>query len=143
VIAQVVAFGAPQPGAHEAVAMIQRLGLPMAIASSSPRRLIDTVCSRIGIDIGIRCSATDEAQGKPAPDVYLTAARRLGVDPGHCLAIEDSPAGVRSAMAAGMRCIAVPDPLVGDNPGFTAADLRLDSLIDLDEAALRSLGWDA
>jgi beta-phosphoglucomutase-like phosphatase (HAD superfamily) len=82
----------------------------------------------------------DEARGKPAPDVYLTAARRLGVGAASCLALEDSPNGVASAKAAGMRCVAVPDPLLADNPRYREADLVLRSLADLDDAALRHLG---
>src|SRR5437773_2087309 len=81
------------------------------------RRALDAVCDRLGLDgIEVRCSAMDEARGKPAPDVYLTAARRLGVAAARCLALEDSPNGVASAKAAGMRCVAVPDPLLADNP---------------------------
>ena len=82
----------------------------------------------------------DEARGKPAPDVYLTAARRLGVAAARCLALEDSPHGIASARAAGMRCVAVPDPLLADDPRYRDADLVLKSLTGLDEAALRRLG---
>jgi beta-phosphoglucomutase-like phosphatase (HAD superfamily) len=57
----------------------------------------------------VRCSGDDEIQGKPAPYVYLSAARRLGVDPSDCVALEDSPNGSRAAVAAGMTCFAVPD----------------------------------
>ena len=89
--------------------------------------------------ITVRCSAMDEARGKPAPDVYLTAARRLGVAAARCLALEDSPHGIASARAAGMRCVAVPDPLLADDPRYREADLVLRSLTGLDEAALRRL----
>ena len=82
----------------------------------------------------------DEARGKPAPDVYLTAARRLGVAAARCLALEDSPHGIASARAAGMRCVAVPDPLLADDPRYREADLVLTSLTGLGEAALRRLG---
>ena len=68
----------------------------------------------------------DEARGKPAPDVYLTAARRLGVAAASCLALEDSPAGVASARSAGMRCVAVPDPLLAADPRYREADLVLE-----------------
>jgi mannitol-1-/sugar-/sorbitol-6-/2-deoxyglucose-6-phosphatase len=64
-------------GVPEAIALFRRAGLRLATASSSPLRLIDAVCDRLGLDIGIRCSALDEPHGKPAPDVYLAAARRL------------------------------------------------------------------
>jgi sugar-phosphatase len=141
VIAHVKAEGEAMPGVVAAIALFGRCGLRLAIASSSPRRLIDAVCGRLGLDgIEVRCSAMDEARGKPAPDVYLTAARRLGVAPANCLALEDSPNGVAAAKAAGMRCVAVPDPLLAADPRYHRADLVLRSLTDLDEAALRRLG---
>ncbi len=78
------------------------------------------------------CSAADETLGKPHPAVYLTAARRLGVEPRACVAFEDSMAGVRSARAAGMRVAAVPAPASYDDPRFDAADWKLRSLADFD-----------
>ena len=141
VIAHVTAEGRPMPGVTAAIALFERCGLRLAIASSSPLRLIDAVCDRLGLTrITVRCSAMDEARGKPAPDVYLTAARRLGVAAANCLALEDSPAGVASARSAGMRCVAVPDPLLAADPRYREADLVLESLTRLDEAALRRLG---
>jgi len=141
VIAHVAAAGEPMPGVPEAIALFKRWGLRFAIASSSPPRLIDAVCQRIGLDwISVRCSAASEARGKPAPDVYLTAARRLGEDPARCLALEDSVAGVMAARAAGLRCIAVPDPHLAGDPGYLAADLVLDSLAQLSERALGEFG---
>jgi mannitol-1-/sugar-/sorbitol-6-/2-deoxyglucose-6-phosphatase len=141
VIAHVKAEGQPMPGVTAALALFERCGLRLAIASSSPRRLIDAVCDRLGLGgIDVRCSAMDEARGKPAPDVYLTAARRLGVAPVSCLAVEDSLNGLASARAAGMRCVAVPDPLLAADPRYREADLVLRSLTDLDGAALRRLG---
>lgn len=141
VLAHVAAEGEPMAGVPEAIALFQRWGLRLAIASSSPPRLIDAVCRRIGLDwISVRCSAASEARGKPAPDVYLTAARRLGEDAARCLALEDSVTGVMAARAAGMRCIAVPDPHLADDPGYRAADLVLGSLTQLSERALGELG---
>ena len=141
VIAYVKARGQPMPGVTAAIALFERCGLRLAIASSSPLRLIDAVCDRLGLTrITVRCSAMDEARGKPAPDVYLTAARRLGVAAASCLALEDSPAGIASAGSAGMRCVAVPDPLLAADPRYREADLVLESLTSLDQAALRRLG---
>jgi sugar-phosphatase len=141
VIAHVKAEGEPMPGVTAAIALFERCGLRLAIASSSPLRLIDAVCDRLGLArIEVRCSAMDEARGKPAPDVYLTAARRLGVAAAGCLALEDSPAGIASARSAGMRCVAVPDSLLAADPRYREADLVLESLTRLDEAALRRLG---
>ena len=141
VIGYVKARGQPMPGVTAAIARFERYGLRLAIASSSPLRLIDAVCDRLGLArIEVRCSAREEVRGKPAPDVYLTAARRLGVAAAACLALEDSPNGVASAKAAGMRCVAVPDPLLVSDPRYREADLVLPSLTDLDDAALQHLG---
>jgi mannitol-1-/sugar-/sorbitol-6-/2-deoxyglucose-6-phosphatase len=141
VIAHVKAEGQPMPGVIAAIALFERCGLRLAIASSSPWRLIDAVCDRLGLGgIDVRCSAMDEARGKPAPDVYLTAARRLGVAAASCLAVEDSLNGLASARAAGMRCVAVPDPLLAADPRYRDADLVLPSLTDLDDVALRRFG---
>ena len=141
IIAHVKAEGEPMPGVTDAIALFRRHGLALAIASSSPRRLIDAVCDRLGLqDIDVRCSGAEEAHGKPAPDVYLTAARRLGLAAAECLAIEDSPNGVLAAKSAGMRCVAVPDPLLAADPRFDTADLVLDSLTAFGQTELRRLG---
>ena len=129
--------GEPMPGVPEAIALFGRLGLRLAIASSSPARLIDVVCARLKLDIDVRCSALDEPRGKPAPDVYLAAARRLGLSPARCLALEDSPSGVLAAKDAGMTCVAVPDPLLTGDPRYRRADLVLPSLTELTEPLLR------
>jgi mannitol-1-/sugar-/sorbitol-6-/2-deoxyglucose-6-phosphatase len=141
VIAHVRAEGQPMPGVTATIARFERYGLALAIASSSPLRLIDAVCDRLGLaGIHVRCSGLDEARGKPAPDVYLTAARRLGVAPAGCLALEDSPHGISAAKSAGMRCVAVPDPLLSADPRYREADLVIGSLTELTGAALRLLG---
>jgi sugar-phosphatase len=141
-VAHVRSSGEPMPGVVGAVGLLRRLALRLAIASSSPHRLIDAVCERLGLGwIEVRCSADDVARGKPAGDVYLSAARRLELSPTLCLAVEDSPNGVLAARAAGMRCIAVPDRFLADDPRYGEADLVLRSLGDLDEGVLRSLGW--
>ncbi len=111
------------PGVPEAIALFERLKLRLAIASSSPERLIDAVCARLGLTIDIRRSALDEPRGKPAPDVYLAAARRPALSPARCRAVEDAPAGVVAAKAAGMSCLAVPDPLLAGDPRYRRADL--------------------
>jgi sugar-phosphatase len=131
--------GEPMPGVPEAIALFGRSDLRLAIASSSPKRLIDAVCTRLRLDVDVRCSALDEAHGKPAPDVYLAAARRLGLSPARCLALEDSPSGVLAAKDAGMTCVAVPDPLLTGDPRYRRADLVLPSLTELTEPLLRSL----
>jgi HAD superfamily hydrolase (TIGR01509 family) len=141
VLAQVMTEGQPMPGVTAMIARFERYRLPLAIASSSPLRLIDAVCDRLGlVGIQVRCSGLDEVQGKPAPDVYLTAAHRLGVAPASCLAMEDSPRGIAAAKSAGMRCVAVPDPLLTADPRYREADLVIPSLTELNDTALRLLG---
>jgi sugar-phosphatase len=140
-VAHVLARGEPMPGVSGAVHLLRRLGLRVAIASSSSHRLIDAVCDRLRLGwIEVRCSADDVAHGKPAGDVYVEAAHRLGLSPDVCLAIEDSPNGVLAARAAGMRCLAVPDPLIAGDPRFREAVRVLGSLEEFDERLLRSLG---
>ncbi len=110
----------PQPGAVELIDYVLERGWPLAIASSSPDAIIDAIVEAQGWgDIfTVRCSAEHEAKGKPAPDVYLSAARVLGVPPAKCLALEDSPNGARAAVAAGMVCYAVPDKSHSDHTAF-------------------------
>jgi HAD superfamily hydrolase (TIGR01509 family) len=96
-----------------AVAAVERLAArwPLGLASSSNRELIDLVLERSGLDPYFRATVSSEevARGKPVPDVYLEAARRLGVDPRRCAAVEDSENGIRAAKLAGMRVIALPN----------------------------------
>jgi HAD superfamily hydrolase (TIGR01509 family) len=84
---------------------------PLGLASSSNRELIDRALDVSGLARHFHATVSSEevARGKPAPDVYLEAARRLGVPPGTCAAIEDSANGIRSAHAAGMRVVAIPN----------------------------------
>jgi sugar-phosphatase len=128
-------------GAVEAVRLVRSCRLGCAVASSSPRSLIDAMVARLGIAelIDAVCSAEAEVRGKPAPDVYLRAARLLGVPPTSCLAVEDSVSGVLSARAAGMPCVAIPDGPTGQDPRLDAASARLDSIRDLNHARLESL----
>ncbi|MBW4439516.1 MAG: HAD family phosphatase [Pleurocapsa minor GSE-CHR-MK-17-07R] len=104
--------GAPeQPGASELIAFLHAEGVPIAIASSSPNAIIDGVVTSRGWlhYFPVRVSGDEVAAGKPAPDVFIEAARRLGVEPSQCLILEDSRNGVRAAVASGATCIAVPD----------------------------------
>jgi HAD superfamily hydrolase (TIGR01509 family) len=97
------------PGAVEAVRALGEHA-PLGLASSSNAPVIALVLEEAGLDEVIRAwvSSEEVARGKPAPDVYLEAARRLGVDPARCVAVEDSSNGLRSAAAAGMAVVAVP-----------------------------------
>jgi HAD superfamily hydrolase (TIGR01509 family) len=119
------------PGAVEAV---RRLGTDfrLGLASSSNRPLIDAVLARTGLDdvFEVTVSSEEVPRGKPAPDVYLEAARRLRLPTERCIAVEDSANGIRSAHAAGMRVIAIPNRRY---PPVDALDLADDVLKSVDE----------
>jgi HAD superfamily hydrolase (TIGR01509 family) len=99
------------PGAVDAVTALSGRW-PLGVASSSPPELIGVVLAAAGIAGRFRATVSSEevARGKPAPDVYLSAAAKLGADPATCVAIEDSANGLRSAAAARMTVVAVPNP---------------------------------
>ena len=99
------------PGAADAVRRMATRW-PLAVASSSPLAVIEAALRAAGLRDAFAevVSSEEVARGKPAPDVYLEAAGRLGVDPVACVAVEDSTSGVRSAAAAGMRVVVIPNP---------------------------------
>ena len=118
----------------DAVQLARRLresGMRLAIASSSTKAIIDALLRALAVDdiFAVRISGEDPdvQESKPAPDVYLTAAARLGVEVAACLAIEDSGPGVCAAKRAGMTCIAVPNRWTADQD-FSEADVVLESL---------------
>jgi HAD superfamily hydrolase (TIGR01509 family) len=120
------------PGATEAVRDLAQQ-YPLAIASSSPPALIEFAMSEAGIldRFGQIVSADQAGRGKPAPDVFLIAAERLGIPPGLCAVFEDSSAGILAARAAKMFVIAVPNPHYPPREdALQAADLVLESLLD-------------
>jgi len=88
--------------------------VPMAIASGGTRMVIEKILQAVGISDWFDevVTADDVTEGKPAPDVFLHAARLLGVRPAKCLALEDAPSGILAARRAGMQVLAVPPPLV-------------------------------
>jgi HAD superfamily hydrolase (TIGR01509 family) len=121
------------PGATEAVRRLAALW-PLGLASSSNRPIIDLVLERAGIgeEFAVTVSSEELERGKPAPDVYLEAASRLGVEPGRAAAIEDSTNGLRAARGAGLGVIAIPNrafPPADD--ALAEADAVLDSLDEL------------
>ncbi|MGE0784321.1 MAG: hexitol phosphatase HxpB [Sandaracinaceae bacterium] len=126
-IERVRAEGTPIEGSHEALTLCATLGLALALASSSPRRLIDATLEALGMTarFPVVRSAEHEAYGKPHPAVYLRTAEALGVPPTACVVLEDSINGVIAAKAARMRCIAVPQE---PSPRFAVADAVIDSL---------------
>ena len=119
------------PGAVEAVRMLAPL-YPLGVASSSPRTIIEAVLVSLGIRalFAAVVSSDEVTRGKPSPDVYLEAARQLGVDPLQVAVFEDSLNGVRAAKAAGMMVIGVPNRQFGAPGDAAAADVVLPSLED-------------
>ncbi|GAA4661510.1 HAD family hydrolase [Streptomyces youssoufiensis] len=111
-------------------AFVERLsarGHPIAVASGSSRAAIKAVLGATGLDahFATYVSAEEVPHGKPEPDVFVEAARRLGVPPADCVVVEDAPPGAEAARRAGMRCVAVPYvPATADDPRFAAAGLR-------------------
>jgi HAD superfamily hydrolase (TIGR01509 family) len=129
------------PGAVEAVRSLER-EWPLGLATSSNRNVIDLVLDEAGLADAFAATVSSEEveRGKPAPDVYLEAARRLEVEPAECAAIEDSSNGIRSAHAAEMGVIAVPNRDFPPEPDALAlADVVLDSLEELSPERVRGL----
>jgi HAD superfamily hydrolase (TIGR01509 family) len=126
------------PAAAEAVRRVAARW-PLAVASSSPPGLIRVVLEAMDVRdlFQVVMSTETVGRGKPAPDVYLAVARRLGTAPTGCAAVEDSTNGLRAARAAGMRVIAVPNRDYPPDPDDLArADAVIESLDDLTEAVV-------
>ena len=116
------------PEMRKFVELLAGEGVPMAVASGSSPQAIDAILAGTGLDAYLRTavSADEVAHGKPAPDVFLEAARRLGADPADCVVLEDAAPGAAAAHAAGMRCIAIPYVAAqADAPEVTRAGLLL------------------
>jgi HAD superfamily hydrolase (TIGR01509 family) len=131
-----------RPGVEEWIAEAEAAGLGVAIASSSEADWVLPLLERIGLHTRFACvvNAGGALGAKPAPDTYLEACARLGVEPASALAIEDSPHGIAAAKAAGLRCVAVPHELT-ETLDLSAADLRLESLAECSLAdAIARLG---
>ncbi|MET9294198.1 HAD family phosphatase [Streptomyces sp. NPDC003077] len=114
------------PEMRKFVERLHAAGHPMAVASGSSRNAIAVVLAATGLDalISTYVSAEEVAHGKPEPDVFLEAARRLDVPPADCVVLEDAPPGAEAARRAGMRCVAIPYvPGTVDDPAFARAGL--------------------
>jgi pseudouridine-5'-monophosphatase len=129
----------PMPGALRLTRHLHQNQVPQAVATSSDRKhfVLKTSRHRVWFDI-FDCIVIgddpDVRQGKPAPDIFLLAAERMGVPAGQCLVFEDSPVGVEAACAAGMSVIAIPDPNMNPEE-FRSADRILRHLGEFDPAA--------
>lgn len=122
----------PLPGVPAVPLALRARGYRLALASSSRAALIAATLEAIGVGalFEVVVSAATVGRGKPAPDVFLEAARQLGVPPARCLVIEDSHNGVAAARAAGMRCVAIPCETTR-HQDFGHATVRLARLTDL------------
>jgi beta-phosphoglucomutase family hydrolase len=118
----------PLPGAVALIRSLKRHGLKMAIASSAPPENIEIIIRGLGIEDYFQAIArgTEVAEGKPSPQVFLLAAKKLNTEPGNCLVIEDAVAGVTAARQAGMKCVAVTNS--HPRKSLKEADLIVDTL---------------
>jgi beta-phosphoglucomutase len=118
----------PLPGAADWVARLNRAGWKQAIASSAPRANVEVVVAALGFEhvIDAIAAAEDVTRGKPDPDVFLEAARRVGVPPGRCIVVEDAAAGIEAARRAGMKSVGV-----DRHAPLPHADLVVRTLTDL------------
>jgi beta-phosphoglucomutase family hydrolase len=129
----------PLPGALKLLEALDKHGVKMAIASSTPIENIRLIVGSLGIEKYFRAIVTghDVTEGKPSPQVFLLAAQRLGVDPKNCIVFEDAVAGVKAAKSAGMHCVAITSSHPREK--LTQADLIVDSLEELTVKELEKL----
>ncbi|MFJ9907253.1 HAD-IA family hydrolase [Streptomyces sp. NPDC101152] len=136
-----------RPGALGLLDALAREGVPTALVTASPRAVADSVLAVLGADrFAVSVTADDTDRTKPEPDPYLAACRALGVDPARCVAVEDTPTGVRSAEAAGCAVLAVPslapiEPAPGRTVVPTLEDVTVDRLRELLGPRLRVMSW--
>mgnify|MGYP005838493151 CR=1 FL=1 len=137
----IVSQGSAKTGLPALLAAIAERQLKIAVATNSPKLLLDTTLARL--DIGHYFSACCHLelvkQGKPAPDIYLLAAEKLGVAPQHCLVFEDSFAGVTAAKAAGMTVVAIPAAHEWQHRKFDLADVKIRCFTEFDFQQLSQL----
>jgi HAD superfamily hydrolase (TIGR01509 family) len=124
---------APLAGAAEWIGRLHAAGWRQAIASSAPRLNVETILDSLHLEFDAIVAAEDVRHGKPDPEVFLTAAARLGMPAGECVVVEDAPAGIEAARRGGMRSIGV------SRKGPLAADLFAPSLAELPPDAFVSL----
>jgi HAD superfamily hydrolase (TIGR01509 family) len=130
--AELVAAESALPGVEEYIADAKRLGLKLAVASSSDRAWVERHLERLGLlgEFGCIKCLEDVEQVKPNPDLYLAVLHELGLDREEAIALEDSPHGITSAQAAGLFCVVVPNPLTRQL-STDHADLHLSSLEEM------------
>ena len=134
----------PMPGLFDLLQAVDARGLPRAVATSSPGFYARAALREIGVADGFVSIISGDmvSRGKPAPDIYLASAASLALPPDACLALEDSPNGLRAAKAAGMRCIAIPNELSADLDLGEADEIMssLSAVAERLDALVRTLG---
>jgi len=130
----------PMPGVHELLARLHGAGFKLAVGSSGPPENVALVVEKLpgGSLFSATVDGMDVTRGKPDPQVFLIAAERLGVSPARCTVVEDAPAGVRAAHAAGMAAVALLST-GRTRKSLAAADLVVESLAELSPERIRAL----
>jgi beta-phosphoglucomutase family hydrolase len=131
----------PLPGLRELIAQASRAGIAMAVASSAMRKNVEFVVDALGLRPYFRCllNGDEVTHAKPDPEIYLKAAEKLGLDPGQCVAFEDSFVGIEAAKNAGMTCVAIGSSFPLEDLKRTRADRVVESFLELDLKSLREL----
>ena len=140
-IQYIIESGVPMPGVYEILSFFQQQRIPMGIASSSSYRIIEAVTHKleIGDFFDVIHSAEEEEYGKPHPDIFISAAKKIGAEPTNCIVIEDSFNGIVAGLAARMNVVAVPDQKHFNNSKFDIATVKIGSLEAFDERILGQL----
>jgi mannitol-1-/sugar-/sorbitol-6-/2-deoxyglucose-6-phosphatase len=131
----IIEQGKAKEGVVQTLKFMHGKKMRVALASSAHMHIINTVVKTLKIDYYFELlrSAESEKHPKPAPDVYLTTAKLLNIDPSNCLVIEDSPVGIEAAKAAGMTCVAIPEKEVLSDPRIKIADFFISSLSEIND----------
>lgn len=130
----------PMPGALKTIKLVNKLGLKKIIASSSQRRWVDLILNGLKLidEFSIIASGDEVSVGKPAPDVFLLALKKLGLESNKCVVLEDTVVGVEAAHKAQIKCIAIPNKYnIGVD--FSSADVVIKSLNDMNEELLKEI----
>lgn len=121
------------PGVLDFIIAAERLGLPMAVASSSNREWVEGYLAKLGIRkfFQVVCTSNDVTSVKPDPELFLLAAKKLGIAPEEAVIFEDSPSGIKAAKAAGIPCIAIPNDIT-KSMDLSLASRIVNSFLELD-----------
>ncbi len=131
------------PGLYELVENIKKWGFKRAVASSGVRDYVNTVITKLGLDdfFGAVVTGDDVQNPKPAPDTFLMAAKKLGVEPSACAVIEDAAKGLDAAKAAGMLAIGVKNSVIDSGQDMSKADIVVNRLDEITRRTIRLCRW--